>query len=98
MKNIRTNDMPVPSNEGQVVTVHSWSMLVCAVMLVLYAMYFASSLIVPILTSLFAYLTRRPLVRRLSHIAIPPSFGAAIIMLGLTPPITPLLLLECTER
>lgn len=65
-------------------TVHSWSMLLCAVMLVLYAMYFASSLIVPILTSLFAYLTLRPLVRRLGRIAIPPGFGAAIIMLGLT--------------
>lgn len=59
-------------------------MLVCAAMLVLYAMYFASALIVPILTSLFGYLTLRPLVRRLRHIAIPSSVGAAIIMLGLT--------------
>ncbi|MFY9255864.1 MAG: hypothetical protein WAO83_20590, partial [Fuerstiella sp.] len=84
MHNTLSNDTPVPTDESQPVAVHSWSMLVCAVMLVLYAMYFAGALIVPILTSLFGYLTLRPLVRRLRNIAIPASVGAAIIMLGLT--------------
>ncbi|WP_430438346.1 AI-2E family transporter [Neorhodopirellula lusitana] len=53
---------------------------VCAVLLVLYAMYFARSLFVPIVTSMFAYLTLRPIVRQTRKFGVPPSVSAAAVM------------------
>lgn len=55
---------------------------VCAVMLVLYAIYFARSLVVPMLIAVFAYLTLRPLVRRGKRFGIPSAVGAALIMVS----------------
>ncbi|WP_436716281.1 AI-2E family transporter [Roseiconus lacunae] len=54
--------------------------IVCAVVLVLYAMYFARSLIIPVLISIFAYLTLRPLVRKGRRVGIPSSVAAALIL------------------
>lgn len=49
-------------------------------MLVLYAIYFARSLVLPLLVSVFAYLTLRPMVRKGKRIGIPEPLGAALIM------------------
>ncbi|OYP37714.1 AI-2E family transporter [Rhodopirellula sp. MGV] len=56
--------------------------IVCAWMLVLYALYFARSLVIPILISVFAYLTLRPLVRRGRHLGIPSSVASGLILGG----------------
>lgn len=52
-------------------------------MLILYAMYFARSLFVPIVFALFCYLTLRPMFRRLTRLGIPAPIMAAAVM-GLT--------------
>ncbi|MCC9602760.1 AI-2E family transporter [Stieleria sp. JC731] len=54
--------------------------IVCASMLVLYALYFARTLIIPILIAAFAYLTLRPLVRRGRHLGIPSSVASGLIL------------------
>ncbi|TWU22316.1 pheromone autoinducer 2 transporter [Novipirellula galeiformis] len=59
------------------------SIRVCAFMLVLYALYFARSLAVPIVTAMVVYLVLRPIVRHGSRIGIPPSIGAIGTMLGI---------------
>lgn len=59
-------------------TVPLW---VCAVLLVLHAMYFARAMLVPIVFAVFAYLTLRPLVRRAQHAGIPAGVSAAAVML-----------------
>lgn len=64
-------------------SVRSISTSVCAVMLVLYAMYFARSLFVPIATAMFAYLTLRPIVRHTRKFGVPPSVSAAAVMVVL---------------
>jgi len=56
---------------------------ICALMLVLYALYFARSLVVPIVTAIVLYLVLRPLVRQGRRFGIPPPVGAAGIMAGL---------------
>ncbi|SMP59253.1 Predicted PurR-regulated permease PerM [Neorhodopirellula lusitana] len=62
------------------IEVYSVATRVCAVLLVLYAMYFARSLFVPIVTSMFAYLTLRPIVRQTRKFGVPPSVSAAAVM------------------
>jgi predicted PurR-regulated permease PerM len=59
------------------------SLRICAAMLVLYALYFARSLTVPIATGLVLYLVLRPVVRYGNHLGIPSPVGAAGIMAGL---------------
>jgi predicted PurR-regulated permease PerM len=56
---------------------------ICAIMLVIYALYFAKSLVVPIATGLVLYLVLRPVVRYGRRLGIPSSVGAIGIMLGL---------------
>jgi predicted PurR-regulated permease PerM len=52
-------------------------------MLILYALYFARSLAVPIALSFMLYMVLRPIVRQGQRIGIPPAVGAAGIILGL---------------
>ncbi|QDV71216.1 AI-2 transport protein TqsA [Rosistilla carotiformis] len=56
---------------------------ICAGMLVLYAFYYARSLIVPIVTAVVLYLVLRPLVRHAQRLGIPSTVGAIGTMLGL---------------
>lgn len=58
-------------------------MRICAVMLVLYALYYARSLIIPIATSVVLYLTLRPIVRHAKHIGIPSPVGAIGTIVGI---------------
>ena len=53
---------------------------ICAVMLVLYAMYFARTLVVPIVFAGFVYLTLRPIQRRLHRLRVPDAAGAILIL------------------
>lgn len=55
---------------------------ICALMLVVYALYFARSLTVPIATGTVLYLVLRPAVRYGIRLHIPPSVGAAGIMIA----------------
>ncbi len=56
---------------------------ICALMLVVYALYFARSLTVPIATGTVLYLALRPAVRYGIRFGIPSSVGAAGIMIAL---------------
>ena len=60
---------------------------VCALMLVLYALYYARALFVPVVTALVVYLTLRPLVRQAHRSGVPPAVGAvgiiALVLLSL---------------
>lgn len=56
---------------------------ICAILLSLYAFYISRTLVVPVITAVFAYLTLRPLVRKLRRLGIPSSLAAAGIMCGL---------------
>lgn len=58
------------------------SLRICATMLVVYALYFARSLTVPLATGLVLYLVLRPAVRYGNHHGVPSSLGAAGIMAG----------------
>ncbi len=78
-REIETSDAASDS----ILSVRSISTTICAVMLVLYAMYFARSLVVPIVTALFAYLTLRPIVRVMRQFRIPPTVSAAAVMIVL---------------
>ncbi|QDT02234.1 pheromone autoinducer 2 transporter [Rubripirellula lacrimiformis] len=57
---------------------------ICAAMLVLYALYFARSLVIPTMTALVLYLTLRPIVRRARRFGIPPVASATGIIAGIT--------------
>ncbi len=57
---------------------------ICAVMLVLYALYYARSLVIPIITSIVIYLTLRPLVRQANRAGVPTSFTAIGIVASMT--------------
>ena len=59
------------------------SLRVCAVMLVLYALYYARSLAVPVVTAFVIYMVLCPLVRQGKRVGIPPPIGAAGIILTL---------------
>jgi len=52
-------------------------------MLVLYALYYARSLIIPVVTAVVLYLTLRPIVRQGKRIGMPTAVGAAGILIGL---------------
>ncbi len=56
---------------------------ICAVMLVLYALYFARSLVIPVVTAVVLYLTLRPIVRQTSRAGVPASFTATAIVGGI---------------
>jgi len=56
---------------------------VCALMLVLYALYFARSITIPLATAFFGYLVLRPVVRQAGRAGIHPSFSAAALLVGL---------------
>lgn len=56
---------------------------VCAIMLVLYAMYYARSLLIPVVTAIVLYLTLRPLVRQARRVNIPPALAAVGIIVGI---------------
>ncbi|TWU44405.1 pheromone autoinducer 2 transporter [Novipirellula aureliae] len=56
---------------------------VCAVMLVLYALFYARSLAVPIAMAFVMYMVLRPLVRQGSRLGVPPAVGAAAILVTL---------------
>lgn len=56
---------------------------ICALMLVVYALYFARSLTVPLATGTVLYLVLRPAVRYCIRLGIPSSVGAAGIMIAL---------------
>lgn len=56
---------------------------ICAFMLVLYALYYARSLIIPVITAIVLYLTLRPIVRQGKRIGIPAAVGAAGILISL---------------
>jgi len=59
------------------------SLRICAIMLVLYALYFARSLVVPVATGIVFYLVLRPVVRYGAKMGVPSSVSAVGIMLGL---------------
>lgn len=59
------------------------AMRLCATLLSLYALYYARSLIVPLVTGIVLYLTLRPLVRSGRRIGIPDAFGATLVMAAL---------------
>ncbi len=56
---------------------------ICATMLVLYALYYARSLIIPIVFAIVLYLTLRPIVRRAQRFGIASGFSAIGITVGL---------------
>ncbi|MEM9825222.1 MAG: AI-2E family transporter [Planctomycetota bacterium] len=55
----------------------------CAVMLVLYAFYYARSLVVPIVTAMVLYMVLRPIVRQGARAGLPTAVGSAGVILGL---------------
>ncbi len=55
----------------------------CAVMLVLYALYCARSMAVPVVTAFVIYMVLRPLVRQGKRLGIHPAVGSAGIIVGL---------------
>ncbi|CAD71687.1 MAG TPA: AI-2E family transporter [Rhodopirellula baltica] len=59
------------------------SMRICAVMLVLYALYYARSLVIPVATAIVLYLTLRPIVRHAKRIGVPSPVGAIGIIAGI---------------
>ncbi|MCM2369677.1 AI-2E family transporter [Aporhodopirellula aestuarii] len=60
-----------------------FSTRVCAVMLVLYGLYYARSLAVPVVTAMVVYLVLRPLVRQGKRMGIPSTLSAVGIIAGL---------------
>ncbi|MDA8743542.1 AI-2E family transporter [Rubripirellula amarantea] len=56
---------------------------ICAVMLVIYALYFARTLFIPVVMALVLYLTLRPIVRRARRVGVPPFVTAAGIIAGI---------------
>jgi predicted PurR-regulated permease PerM len=75
-----SNDDGILSKISHEATIGSFSQRTCAALLTLYALYFARTLIVPVITALVIYLTLRPLLRRSRLMGIPPVFGATAIM------------------
>lgn len=75
-----TSEADKPPESGTSFITGSLSTKVCGVTLVLYSLYFARSLFIPIATALFAYLTLRPIVRQLRRFRVPPSVSAAGVM------------------
>lgn len=75
-------DVKIDSKEdpSEQMSVRSVAVNICAVMLVLYALYFARSLFIPVITAVFAYLTLRPIVRQAGKWGIPAGFSAAGVM------------------
>ncbi|MEP5989353.1 AI-2E family transporter, partial [Rhodopirellula bahusiensis] len=59
------------------------SIRICAVMLVLYALYYARSLVIPVATAIVLYLTLRPIVRHAKRIGVPAPVGAIGIIAGM---------------
>lgn len=59
------------------------SIRICAVMLVLYALYYARSLVIPVATAIVLYLTLRPIVRHAKRIGVPAPVGAIGIIAGI---------------
>ncbi|EMI46836.1 AI-2E family transporter [Rhodopirellula sp. SWK7] len=60
-----------------------FSTRVCAAMLVLYALYYARSLAVPIVTAIVVYMVLRPLVRQGQRLGIPSTLSAIGIIAAL---------------
>ncbi|MCC9643224.1 AI-2E family transporter [Rhodopirellula sp. JC740] len=56
---------------------------ICAAMLVLYALYYARSLVIPVVTAIVLYLTLRPIVRQGKRWGVPSSIGAIGIIVGI---------------
>ncbi|MGB7327602.1 MAG: AI-2E family transporter [Rubripirellula sp.] len=56
---------------------------ICAGMLILYALYFARSMAVPVVTAFVVYMVLRPLVRHGKRFGIHPAVGSAGIIFGL---------------
>lgn len=56
---------------------------ICAVLLTFYALYFARTLIVPVVISGLVYLCLRPIVRRLKRYHVPDGVAAAGLMIGI---------------
>ncbi|TWU51240.1 AI-2E family transporter [Rubripirellula reticaptiva] len=56
---------------------------ICAGMLIMYALYFARSMAVPVVTSFVIYMVLRPIVRQGKRIGINPAIGSAGIIFGL---------------
>ncbi|TWU08517.1 AI-2E family transporter [Stieleria varia] len=54
---------------------------VCAVMLTLYALYYARNMVVPVVTSLVLYMVLRPVVRQAKRFGIHPAIGSGGIIL-----------------
>lgn len=61
----------------------SLSAQACAVMLILFALYYARSLTVPVVTAVVMYLVLRPIVRQGRRVGIHSTVGAAAIIVGL---------------
>ncbi|QDV54210.1 AI-2E family transporter [Rosistilla oblonga] len=59
------------------------SVRVCAIMLILYALYYARSLAIPVVTAVVLYLTLRPIIRHARRIGIPSAVSAAGIIVGI---------------
>ncbi|KAA5542602.1 AI-2E family transporter [Roseiconus nitratireducens] len=78
--NERTDNEPTEPATSLVSTL---AVRICATMLVLYALYYARSLFVPVVTAIVLYLTLRPIVRRGRAIRIPSTVTAIAIMAGL---------------
>ncbi|MFG0266709.1 MAG: AI-2E family transporter [Rhodopirellula sp. JB055] len=74
---VEDDDVPTENRAGLL------SMRVCAVMLVLYALYYARSLVIPVATAIVLYLTLRPIVRHAKHVGVPAPVGAIGIIAGI---------------
>ncbi|WP_417736326.1 AI-2E family transporter [Rosistilla oblonga] len=73
----RTNSEPPANWKGL------FSVRVCAIMLVLYALYYARSLVIPVVTAIVLYLTLRPIIRHGQRIGIPSTVSAVGIIAGI---------------
>lgn len=56
---------------------------VCGLMLVLYALYYARTLVIPVVTAIVLYLTLRPIVRQAKKFRIPAPAAAIGIIVGI---------------
>ncbi|QDU37171.1 AI-2 transport protein TqsA [Maioricimonas rarisocia] len=61
----------------------SFAMVLIAVLLSLYTIYFTRTVLMPVVAGCMLALLTRPLVRRLRRYGIPDAFGGALVLLGL---------------
>jgi predicted PurR-regulated permease PerM len=96
----RNPDAPLDTSDASNRPGYRTPLWICAALLTLYAAYFARSLVVPVVTALFAYLTLRPLVRRGTAWGLPTGVTAAgvILSLGLLFALLTLLVLEPAKQ